>query len=96
MCILILMNTAIKNSIIIQPFKGKLYNFARFRIYLNFLKIIIKKKYTFFRKLGLDLVPRCGAEMVDPATMSVVELYKVVSLFYLNFSILMSIVSFFL
>lgn len=29
------------------------------------------------RKLGLDLVPRCGAEMVDPATMSAVELYKV-------------------
>ncbi|XP_052125383.1 dedicator of cytokinesis protein 4 isoform X2 [Frankliniella occidentalis] len=29
------------------------------------------------RKLGLDLVPRCGAEMVDPANMSVVELYHV-------------------
>ncbi|XP_065212165.1 dedicator of cytokinesis protein 3 isoform X2 [Planococcus citri] len=29
------------------------------------------------RKLGLDLVPRCGAEMVDPSTMSVVELYHV-------------------
>jgi len=35
----------------------------------------------FFRKLGLDLVPRCGAEMVDPATMSAVELYKVVCVF---------------
>ncbi|XP_015379000.1 PREDICTED: dedicator of cytokinesis protein 3 [Diuraphis noxia] len=33
------------------------------------------------RKLGLDLVPRCGAEMVDPATMSAVELYKVASYF---------------
>jgi len=39
----------------------------------------------FFRKLELDLVPRCGAEMVDPATMSAVELYKVVSIF--NFTI---------
>uniref|UniRef100_A0A8D9BP44 Dedicator of cytokinesis protein 3 n=1 Tax=Cacopsylla melanoneura TaxID=428564 RepID=A0A8D9BP44_9HEMI len=29
------------------------------------------------RKLGLDLVPRCGAEMVDPATMSCVQLYQV-------------------
>lgn len=29
------------------------------------------------RKLGLDLVPRCGAEMVDPSTMSIVELYQV-------------------
>ncbi|XP_050533759.1 dedicator of cytokinesis protein 3 isoform X2 [Daktulosphaira vitifoliae] len=29
------------------------------------------------RKLGLDLVPRCSAEMVDPATMSAVELFKV-------------------
>jgi len=37
--------------------------------------------FFFFRKLGLDLVPRCGAEMVDPATMSAVELYKVVSVF---------------
>lgn len=36
------------------------------------------------RKLGLDLVPRCGAEMVDPATMSAVELYKVVSIFNLT------------
>jgi hypothetical protein len=31
------------------------------------------------RKLGLDLVPRIGAHMVDPDTMSVVELYHVVS-----------------
>ncbi|KDR16623.1 Dedicator of cytokinesis protein 3, partial [Zootermopsis nevadensis] len=29
------------------------------------------------RKLGLDLVPRVGAHMVDPDTMSVVELYHV-------------------
>ncbi|KAF2896229.1 hypothetical protein ILUMI_09945 [Ignelater luminosus] len=29
------------------------------------------------QKLGLDLVPRQGAEMVDPDTMSVVELYQV-------------------
>ncbi|XKL62442.1 hypothetical protein PGB90_002275 [Kerria lacca] len=29
------------------------------------------------KKLGLDLVPRCGAEMIDPSTMSVVELYHV-------------------
>ncbi|XP_066992689.2 dedicator of cytokinesis protein 3 [Anabrus simplex] len=29
------------------------------------------------RKLGLDLVPRMGAHMVDPDTMSVVELYQV-------------------
>ncbi|XP_033610429.1 dedicator of cytokinesis protein 3 isoform X2 [Cryptotermes secundus] len=29
------------------------------------------------RKLGLDLVPRIGAHMVDPDTMSVVELYHV-------------------
>uniref|UniRef100_A0A1Y1KZG9 C2 DOCK-type domain-containing protein n=1 Tax=Photinus pyralis TaxID=7054 RepID=A0A1Y1KZG9_PHOPY len=29
------------------------------------------------RKLGLDLVPRQGAEMVDPDSMSVVELYQV-------------------
>ncbi|XP_063227619.1 dedicator of cytokinesis protein 3 [Bacillus rossius redtenbacheri] len=29
------------------------------------------------RKLGLDLVPRLGSHMVDPATMSVVELYQV-------------------
>ncbi|KAI5692106.1 hypothetical protein M8J75_006212, partial [Diaphorina citri] len=28
-------------------------------------------------RLGLDLVPRCGAEMVDPATMSCVQLYQV-------------------
>jgi hypothetical protein len=27
------------------------------------------------RKLGLDLVPRQGAQMVDPDSMSVVELY---------------------
>lgn len=32
------------------------------------------------RKLGLDLVPRQGAHMVDPDTMSVVELYHVVSI----------------
>lgn len=31
-----------------------------------------------FRKLGLDLVPRQGAHMVEPDTMSVVELYHVV------------------
>ncbi|KAI5749746.1 hypothetical protein M8J76_009858 [Diaphorina citri] len=30
-----------------------------------------------FKRLGLDLVPRCGAEMVDPATMSCVQLYQV-------------------
>lgn len=35
-----------------------------------------------YSKLGLDLVPRCGAEMVDPSTMSVVELYHVVSILY--------------
>ncbi|XP_026677811.1 dedicator of cytokinesis protein 3 [Diaphorina citri] len=29
------------------------------------------------KRLGLDLVPRCGAEMVDPATMSCVQLYQV-------------------
>ncbi|KAL1116519.1 hypothetical protein AAG570_004991 [Ranatra chinensis] len=29
------------------------------------------------RKLGLDLVPRCGAEMVDPSTISVVQLHQV-------------------
>nr|XP_018899728.1 PREDICTED: dedicator of cytokinesis protein 3 isoform X2 [Bemisia tabaci] len=29
------------------------------------------------RKLGLDLVPRCEVEQVDPATMSIVELYHV-------------------
>ncbi|KAK0167462.1 hypothetical protein PV327_004857 [Microctonus hyperodae] len=29
------------------------------------------------RKLGLDLVPRQGAHMVDPETMSIVELYQV-------------------
>ncbi|XP_054273723.1 dedicator of cytokinesis protein 3 isoform X2 [Macrosteles quadrilineatus] len=29
------------------------------------------------RKLGLDLVPRCGAEMVDPSSMSIVQLYQV-------------------
>uniref|UniRef100_A0A1B6BYQ6 Dedicator of cytokinesis protein 3 n=1 Tax=Clastoptera arizonana TaxID=38151 RepID=A0A1B6BYQ6_9HEMI len=29
------------------------------------------------RKLGLDLVPRCGAEMVDADSMSIVELYHV-------------------
>lgn len=28
-----------------------------------------------FRKLGLDLVPRQGAQMIDPDSMSVVELY---------------------
>lgn len=33
-----------------------------------------------FRKLGLDLVPRQGAHMVDPDTMSVVDLYHVVGL----------------
>lgn len=32
----------------------------------------------YFRKLGLDLVPRQGAHMVEPDTMSVVELYHVV------------------
>lgn len=31
----------------------------------------------FFRKLGLDLVPRQGAHMVEPDSMSVVELYHV-------------------
>lgn len=31
----------------------------------------------FYRKLGLDLVPRQGAQMVDPDSMSVVELYHV-------------------
>jgi hypothetical protein len=36
-----------------------------------------------FRKLSLDLVPRVGAHMVDPDTMSVVELYHVVS-WYIN------------
>lgn len=30
-----------------------------------------------YRKLGLDLVPRQGAQMVDPDTMSVVELHQV-------------------
>lgn len=30
-----------------------------------------------FRKLGLDLVPRQGANMVEPDSMSVVELYHV-------------------
>ncbi|XP_039296231.1 LOW QUALITY PROTEIN: dedicator of cytokinesis protein 3 [Nilaparvata lugens] len=29
------------------------------------------------RSLGLDLVPRCGADMVDPSTMSIVDLYHV-------------------
>lgn len=33
--------------------------------------------YFYFRKLGLDLVPRQGAQMVDPETMSLVELYHV-------------------
>lgn len=40
----------------------------------------IKKESIFcFRKLGLDLVPRQGSHMVDPDTMSVIELYHVVS-----------------
>lgn len=30
-----------------------------------------------YRKLGLDLVPRQGAQMVDPESMSVVELFHV-------------------
>lgn len=30
-----------------------------------------------FRKLGLELVPRRGAEAVDPEDMSLVELYRV-------------------
>lgn len=49
-------------------------------LYLRCLYIIITNTCDvfFFRKLGLDLVPRCGAEMVDPATMSAVELYKIV------------------
>ncbi|XP_014256869.1 dedicator of cytokinesis protein 3 isoform X2 [Cimex lectularius] len=29
------------------------------------------------RKLGLDLVPRCGSDMVDPSTVSVIELHQV-------------------
>ncbi|XP_075236477.1 dedicator of cytokinesis spg [Lycorma delicatula] len=29
------------------------------------------------RKLGLDLVPRCASEMVDPSSMSIVDLYQV-------------------
>jgi hypothetical protein len=42
--------------------------------------ILTLTSYCFcFRKLGLDLVPRIGAHMVDPDTMSVVELYHVVS-----------------
>jgi hypothetical protein len=36
-----------------------------------------------FRKLGLDLVPRQGAHMVDPESMSVIELYHVVILILL-------------
>lgn len=48
---------------------------------MNYYQILLKIYFLFFRKLGLDLVPRCGAEMVDPATMSAVELYKVVCIF---------------
>ncbi|XP_065173337.1 dedicator of cytokinesis protein 3 isoform X2 [Atheta coriaria] len=40
------------------------------------LKIIAKIDWG-NRKLGLDLVPRQGAQMVDPDTMSVVELHQV-------------------
>lgn len=31
----------------------------------------------FYRKLGLELVPRRGAEAVDPEEISLVELYRV-------------------
>ena len=35
--------------------------------------------FSFFRRLGLDLVPRVDGEMVDPDAVSVVELHRVVS-----------------
>lgn len=35
------------------------------------------KHFLYYRKLGLELVPRRGAEAVDPEDMSLVELYRV-------------------
>lgn len=46
-------------------------------------KLVFNTWYNYFwwifcyRKLGLDLVPRQGAQMVEPDSMSVVELYHV-------------------
>lgn len=42
-------------------------------------KNLLGNFFVFFcsRKLGLDLVPRQGAHMVEPDSMSVVELYHV-------------------
>lgn len=37
----------------------------------------LKNMFVCCRKLGLDLVPRQGANMVEPDSMSVVELYHV-------------------
>lgn len=38
---------------------------------------VLKLSLISYRKLGLDLVPRQGAQMVEPDSMSVVELYHV-------------------
>ncbi|KAJ9596328.1 hypothetical protein L9F63_012661, partial [Diploptera punctata] len=47
-------------------------------IKISFVKTFFSRTYFFIvPKLGLDLVPRVGAHMVDPDTMSVVELYHV-------------------
>jgi len=53
--------------------------FIRFFLETTFSSIFYHDSFlSYFRKLGLDLVPRQGAHMVEPDTMSVVELYHVV------------------
>lgn len=47
-------------------------------LFIIFLFCSVMWYFVCCRKLGLDLVPRQGAHMVDPDTMSVVELYHVV------------------
>lgn len=45
--------------------------------YFDALLIVMCTFFNNFSKLGLDLVPRQGAEMVNPDSMSIIELYHV-------------------
>lgn len=51
------------------------YYTFRLRNKLIIIIIIMTLKFL-FRKLGLELVPRRGAEAVDPEDISLVELYR--------------------
>ncbi|KAK7603682.1 hypothetical protein V9T40_003681 [Parthenolecanium corni] len=57
--------------------KVSLIKVQKSKLYFDLSSLVTK--IDDIEKLGLDLVPRCGEEMVDPSTMSVVELYHVQS-----------------